>query len=104
MKFTTLGFMIFALGGAMAGDALAQKDVLANNPDLFLPVTGDKELGYQTRDEWLAASQFNARSYWEAWNCKDKPCDDVTKKKIRAIARLVPRTRANWGLFFKPKG
>jgi hypothetical protein len=103
MKRLLIGLLVAALSSAGSGAAVAQKDVLANDADLFLPVTSDKDLGRQTRDQWLAMSQHNARFYWEAWNCADKPCDDATKKKIRSIAKLVHRTKENWGLFFSPK-
>ena len=78
------------------------KDVLANNDDLALPITPDYMLGNQTRDQNLALSKMYGSVYWDAWNCKDKPCDDAMKAKIRAKAKLVPRTKENWGLYFKP--
>lgn len=78
------------------------KDVLANNDDLSLPITPDYLLGHQTRDQNLAMAQIYGKIYWEAWNCRDKPCDDAEKAKIRAKAKLVPRTQKNWGLLYKP--
>ncbi len=78
------------------------KDVLANDPDLFLGITTDADLGHQTRDQNLAMAQIYGKIYWEAWNCKDKPCDDAQKAKIRSVAKLVPRTKENWGLLYKP--
>lgn len=78
------------------------RDVLANDPDVFLPITPDSELGHQTRDQNLAMAQIDGKIYWEAWNCKGKACDDAEKAKIRAKAKLVPRTKENWGLLYKP--
>ena len=80
-----------------------RKDHL-NDPDLFFVVTTDRHLGRLTREEWLSMSEADARIYWEAWNCKDRPCDTTLKAEIRAKARLVPRTKKNFGLIYKSEG
>ena len=47
---------------------------------------------HTTRRQWLDSTPVPAREYWQAWDCKGKPCDSKWFANIRAKAALIPRT------------
>lgn len=90
MKKLRIGLIAFFLSAGCAGAAMA-KDVLANDPDLFAVVTPDRLLHGMTREQWLELYPVEGRVYWDAWACKNKPCDTKEKTHIRATAKLISR-------------
>jgi hypothetical protein len=60
----------------------------------FDGVSSDGELKteHQTRRQWLETFPVQAKTYWDAWDCKNEICDSSWKANIRKKAALIKRT------------
>lgn len=92
MKPYLLALLLAASAASTPGPAQAQKSALDGHQ--FDGVISDKALktAGRTRREWLDRQPAEAREYWAAWDCKDKPCDSKWYANIRAKAALIRRS------------
>ncbi len=91
MKTTAilLAAALLALG---APAAQAQKSALDHVQFDGISSDGELKTEHLTRRQWLQQYPVQAKDYWDAWDCKGKPCDSAWKANIRKKAILTKRS------------
>jgi len=91
MKTTVVLSLVAALAIA-APAAYAQKPALDHVQFDGVSSDGELQVEHHTRRHWLDHHPVQAKDYWDAWDCKGKPCDSPWKANIRKKAALIKRT------------
>lgn len=91
MKLTAL-LLAGALLACATQVAHAQKSALDHVQFDGVSSDGELKVEHHTRRHWLDHHPVQAKDYWDAWDCKGKPCDSTWKGNIRKKAALIKRT------------